>query len=282
MAIVSSSVVQTYTGMSATEYTNQGQYIHLGIEQAIKNYCGKTFESETNTNELYDGTGEMRLWLRKRPINAITRVSFRTPAIQIRNTKTDATMASVKIDSTNVVLTVSGGTGAHVDTLAISGYATLTLLVSAINALSAYGWAAQLYNTDFGSMLVVNLIPQYITCTSWAGVTTAWNYIDMGGDPVGVRWDEQGWIDGAIGFPEGTQNVVVSYTSGTTPANVTAAVLEWVKQKWTVSQSDSEGIKSYRTGELSVEYASSSSDGYDIPDNVKQLLSGSDMVIAIG
>jgi len=65
MSIVTSAVIQTYTGMSATEYTNQGQYIHLGIEQAIKNYCGKTFEAETITNELYDGTGEMRSGSRK-------------------------------------------------------------------------------------------------------------------------------------------------------------------------------------------------------------------------
>lgn len=282
MSIVASAVIQTYTGMSATEYTDKGQYIHLGIEQSIKNCCGKTFEAETLTNELYDGTGEMRLWLKKRPINTITRVSFRESCIEIKNTKTDATMANVKIDATNVTLTVIGGAGANVTTLAIASYATLTLLVDAINVLSAYGWSAQLYDTDFASYLTANLIPQYITCTSWLGVTATWNYIDMGGEPVDVRWDAQGWIESNSGFPEGTQNIVVSYTAGTTPANVTMAVLEWCKAKWTGFQADSEGIKSYTTGQLRVEYSDQSESGYDIPDNIKQMLSGSDMVIAIG
>jgi len=283
MSIVTSAVIQTYTGMSATEYTNQGQYIHLGIEQAIKNYCGKIFEAEILTNELYDGTDEYRLWLKKRPINTITRVSFREPAIEILNTKTDATMAGVRIDATNVTLTVIGGTGANVATLAIASYATLTLLVNAINALSAYGWSAQLYNSNFASYLTTNLIPQYINSTSWNAILATWAYIDMGGDPIDVRWDAQGWIESDSGFPEGTQNVVVSYTAGTTPANVTMAVLEWCKSKWTGFKADSEGIKSYTTGQLRVEYSDQSdSNNYDIPDNIKQMLSGSDMVIAIG
>jgi hypothetical protein len=279
--IVSDTIVKTYTGMTTTEYSNQGTYIHAGVEQAIKNYCGKTFESATLTNELYDGTGEERLWLKQRPINAITRVSIREACIEIKNTKTDATMASVKIDATNVVLTVIGGTGANVTTLAISGYATLTLLVSAINALSAYGWVAQLYDTDFASHLTTNLIPQYVTCTSWAGVTSAYNYIDMGGVPIDVRWDAQGWIESEGGFPEGTQNIVVSYTAGTAPSNVIEAILEWVKSKWSAFGSDSEGIKRYTTGQLTVEYFDQTN-GSDIPENIKQLLSGVDMVIAFG
>ncbi len=282
MSIVSSAIIKTYNGMSETEYTNQGQYQHLGIEQAIKNYCGKSFEAETLINELYDGNGEYRLWLNKRSINSITRVSFRESAIEIKNTKTDATMASVKVDATNVTLTVIGGTGANVTTLAIASYATLTLLVAAINALSAYGWSAQLYNSHFESYLTTDIIPQYLTCTSWDNVPATWNYIDIGGNPVDVKWDAQGWIEYSGGFPVGTQNVVVSYTAGSTPANVTMAVLEWAKQKWTVSQSDSEGIKSYRTGELSVEYRDNQVSGYDIPDNIKQMLSSSNIVIAIG
>ena len=280
MSIVSSTIIKTYTGMSDTEYTNQGQYQHLGIEQAIKNYCGKSFEAETLTNELYDGNGEFRLWLNKRPINSITRVSFRESAIEIKNTKTDATMASVKIDATNVTLTVSGGTGAHTDTLAIASYATLTLLATAINALSAYGWSAQLYDLHFGSYLTTDLIPQYLTCTSWDGIIETWHYLDIGGNPVTVRWDAQGWIEYSGGFPIGTQNVVVSYTTGSTPANITMAVLEWAKSKWVSSQSDSEGVKSFTTGQLSVEYADSQN--YIIPENIKQLLSGIDMVYAIG
>jgi hypothetical protein len=242
--IVSSANILTYTGESS--YSASLEIVHKGVEQIIKNKTGKEFESTTYVNELYDGNGGMRLRLNHLPIISVSRVCADMEAvIRIKNT-TLATTASVKVDDINVTLDIDGST----DVLAIATYPTLSALITAINALSAKGWSAEIYNTIYNTKQTSKLIPQQIDVTSFEA-SGQWDYLYMG-EPMDFKIINQEWIEGY--FPYGSQNISVSYTAGTTPDDITLLVCSLVKAIWNQKMNSTEGIKSFTVGDIQTVY----------------------------
>lgn len=256
MSIVSSANVQSYVG--ASSYSSDLQFIHEGIEKLIKNACNKTFES-TSYFELYDGLGGYyRLQPKYIPITAVARVSTELDAvIKIKNINTDATTASVKVDSTNVTLTVTGGAGNSTSTLAISTYSTLSSLVDAINALSSsYGWVASLYESGYSDKKTSLLIPQQVDLTSWL-TQKDYDYLYMG-VPISFKVIDRTWIEAY--YPLGTQNIAISYTAGEVSDDIELLVLSMVKSIYDKKVAGADGIKSFTVGDITTQYMEAISD----------------------
>ena len=257
--IVTSANILTYTGESS--YSDALEIVHKGVEQIIKNKTGKELISTTYTNELYDGHGGRRLRLYHQPISAVSRVCADMEAvISIKNT-TLSTSASVKVDSTNVTLDIDGSA----DVLAIATYTTLSTLITAINALSAKGWSAEIYNSTYNAKQTSNLIPQQIDVTSFE-VSGQWDYLYMS-EPIDFKVINNEWIEGY--FPSGSQNISVSYTAGTTPDDITLLVCSLVKAIWNQRANSSEGLKSFTVGDIQMVYQTINDSDFvkDIIDN---------------
>ena len=76
--------------------------------------------------------------------------SGRANSFTIKNTSTDANYCTVEVTSTEIKLIVSGGANASVNELLLSSYASIDLLIAAINAL-AVGWSITTLATDTAS-----------------------------------------------------------------------------------------------------------------------------------
>ncbi len=247
MSIVTNSEIIAYLGVDT--YTIDIEFLHEGIEQMLKNETGKPLESATFT-ELYDGKGGYyRLELNQQPVTAVSRVSTDIESvIKIKNT-TLSTSASVKVDSTNVTLDIDGST----DILPIVSYPTLSSLVTMINTLSAKGWVAEIYDTVYNAKQTSKLIARQIDVTSFETMKE-YDYLYMG-EPASFKV-----INNSIEayFPYGSQNISVTYTAGSTPADIKLAVLQLVKSSYDRSIiRNADGIKSWKAGDLSAEYFSS-------------------------
>jgi len=245
--------------------------MHRSVESWIKNRSDYDFESTTYTNEAYNGTGQVTLKLKHKPISSVARLAIeRDSVINIRNTSTDATTANVRVAylsnaASTVELLVSGGANADSTSLALSTYTTMTTLVDAINAVSK-GWIASIYNSDYNSILSANLLEQTLTCTSFAGVTTENEQLEMAGAPIETFLvdDEKGELYTSGGFPEGRQNVIVTYTTGYSSANMPddlkVGILLMCQYYWEKRQQASVGISRFSLGHLSVTYANMNKD----------------------
>lgn len=271
MSIVSDTIIKTYTGLSATDYTNFGQYIHLGVEAFVKSLCGP-IESTTYTNELYDGSDWYEIRLDKFPILSVKYAIIEAyDVIKVKNTLTDSSLATVVVDATNINLTVEGGSGNGNDTLAKATYTTMTLLVDAINAQSANGWSAALYDTDYSALKTSLLYDQQVDCTQEGGVAKDYEYLQIGEFAQNLSINKKlGIIYSNSGFPKGIQNISVTYIAGYATPSTECPDLYWwimntVKQLAAIKITNAENVSAYQTGDLSVTYGSLKEAGIDIP-----------------
>lgn len=256
MAIVSSSIIKSYCSMSDADYTAYGSYIHNAIEKFIKNYCSCDFEATTYQNEMYDGGGRFDLYLDHKPINYVSRLAItREDAIKIKNTMTDATSVIIRIDATNCTLVVDGGTGNGSNALALATYTTLTLLVDAINALSAKGWVAELCDNDFSDIKTTILLPQTINFTTWKAGTATPNYLQIAGEPVDFEiYANEGYLHRDGGFGYGNKNVVITYNAEATPSDIGYAVQAMVTIINNARVNNSLDVVKWRTDEIEMQY----------------------------
>lgn len=260
MAIAVLSEIKTYLGITVSTYDTLLGYIQNGIEQYIKDITGRSFEVTAHTNELYDGSGGYVLRLNDAPLVIDSTHPLRCSVniedvIEIKNTLTDMSTAQVIIDSSNVTLTVEGGTGNNSTVNAKATYTTLTLLVARINALSAYGWSATIANSTYNSFQTSKLFDQVIELSNFGSIG-GYEYIRMG-DAVNVKANKTtGVIYCESGFPRGWQNIVVSYYAGSAAPSkaVDIAIKDWMKSWWSQYNTDSESLKRYSIGELEMEY----------------------------
>ena len=114
----------------------------------INRFCWRTLKSTSYSRHIYYGMGERTLMLEQFPVTRVARVSVgRTNAFSIRNTSTDANFATVEVTSTKIRLIVNGGTNADDSELTLADYATIDLLITAIEALGK-GWACTAMATE--------------------------------------------------------------------------------------------------------------------------------------
>jgi len=255
------AAASTLTSDNATgDPTAIVQVIKDGVEAYIQNeYCKQTLES-TNHKDFIDGEGDQYILLDHYPIISLNRLSIGTEdAISIKNTNSGA-HASVSVSSTAVSLYKDGTT----NTLSLSTYSTLTLLVDAINAIS--GWSAALLQSSFASYPSTVLLEKFgLQC-----INNNYVYLPMpdeGEDDFEV-YSSEGKIYSPFGFPQGHRNIYVDYTAGfaTIPADLKLAVNILTKNLYQRRGEESFGLSSYSSGGISASFK----DG--LPQEAKMIL----------
>ena len=114
----------------------------------INRYCERLLKTTNYTREIYYGSGFSRLLLEEYPVTRVIRLSAgRANSFSIKNTSTDANFCTVEITATAIRLIVNGGANVDDTELTLADYATIDLLIAAINAL-AKGWSVTTMATD--------------------------------------------------------------------------------------------------------------------------------------
>jgi len=246
---------------------------HKGVEREIKNYCGWEIESTTYANQLIDGSGSQWVWPGPKNITALVRVGTTLQtAINFKHS-TASSNAYGRVNYTDnaavsLGLVVADGSAVSDTTELFSTYSTMTLLVAQINARSGSGWSAELNDSTYGIFASANLLEtDNITAGTWDGTDPGWSELVMPGQPVGgVRIERtEGGLHRSSGWPEGTQNIPITYTAGWTtpnmPDDIKQAVAMFTSYFYNKQQQDTTGIKSFSLGHLRIEYATTTASG---------------------
>ena len=197
------------------------------ISDMAERYCQIDYEAAT-ISERYDGDGGSLLMLDNRPVNSVTRIAVSpVTAISITNTLSTATGAYVDVGATTLTLTVMVGAVTTTNILTLATYGTMTLLVAAINALSAAGWSATVSSAyeDYSPTELIDAETFYALNTA---VTLE---IFTGGESDYILYPEKGWIVLRSGvFSPGYRNVLVTYNYGyaTIPGALKERVLQMI------------------------------------------------------
>lgn len=242
------------------------------VEKWISNYCHRTFES-TTYKEYYDGPGTNYLNLKNFPVSALYRLSIgRKDVIQIKNTNTYTT-ASVSVTSSGLVLEYDSTTWTDIT---FATYGTLTLVVDAINAKSAYGWSASLSSTDYASIKSNTLVEMYgRNCIDSNTV-----YLQIPDDPEDKfeLYPTSGRIYLYSGFGCSPKSIYVHYTAGydatSIPEDLKLAVKQIVKDMYNKQTEDTFGVKSFSIGDVYISYEQGlfSKESLSIVDSYKRYI----------
>ena len=203
----------------------------------IERYTGRKLLSRTYTRETYAGNGHTRLILRNYPVARITRLSVgRDNAFYVKCSAT--TDAFIEVNTTQVILNKDGTSA----TLTIADYATISLLIAAINETS--GWAATLVSSDYGSYKASEVLPMPAQACKSPDIA----YVEIPDDDLSGYYVEniadEFYNSGIIYYPGGFTaglDYFVTYTAGYTsiPYLLEEACLELVKYKWDLLQKSS-------------------------------------------
>ena len=248
-------------------YTFELETFHRGAEQEIKNYCGWAIESATYTNRVVDGSGSQKIWPGHKNITKVSKASLGAEAaINIKHTAASSN-AYAAINYTDNIgvslgLDVDDGTTESSVTELFSSSTTLTALVAYINTQSGNGWSAELNDSNFGIMKSTTLLEvDNLYAGTEDGTDPGWSELQKPIRPVGdVKIERsEGGLARKWGWPEGEDNIVLTYTAGWTtinmPADLKQAVIQLMKFFFTRHQQDAEGIKSFSLRNLKIEYA---------------------------
>lgn len=217
------AVVKSYGGISGTTYDSKLATLLTMASRMVENYADRQFISSTYT-EYLSGRGSGFLSLSAYPITVGPRVRIAVPAIEIRNTSTSNTRATVALSVTAPTLALVHAAGATSTTtnLAIATYTTVTSLVDAVDAVGS-GWDATVVG-DYGSEASGDLRPTQSTADALNDTAVVELWDDYAGYQranidTGTLWGY---------FPEGLQNIRVDYTGGysTIPDPVVTATCE--------------------------------------------------------
>lgn len=110
--------------------------------RAVMRYCRRNFV-QTDYDELYNGTGDRRLILRRYPLLKVASVRYRpVTVLKVQNNLASTPIARVRVTSTGLTLTrVTSGSIVTDSSVTFAGNATVLSLQNAVNALGS-GWQA--------------------------------------------------------------------------------------------------------------------------------------------
>jgi len=220
--------------------------------RAIEKYCRRDFVSHTY-DELYNGNGDRRLFLRQYPLISVTSVRYRpVTVIKIINSLANTPIARVQVTSTVITLTWTTSGVVNTNTSAtFVGNASVANLITALNTIGN-GWVAQTTGYDQWPSADIycpnGLSDSAGTTPSTQGSLTAagqnaelkLHTYELAGYQLDPR---RGWLLRAIPYtdpellhpedliwPPGINNFRVQYTSGyaTVPEDVQEACAELV------------------------------------------------------
>jgi len=248
-----------------TETTYETDSLADKATDFIERWAGRKFKTRSYDRQQYIGNGREMLALNQYPVTRVYRVSEgETNAFSVTNT-TAKNFATVEVTSTKVRLNADG----VVTDITLATYATITLLIAAINGTS--GWSATeiaegarcpYYTGSDGTTKVAELIPmpaRRCISPSVAYVEVPADEVDDywimagGGDEdrdAGMLMREGGWTQGETFYIDS----VCGYT--TIPAALEDLCLALVKLKYDRAKmdanmrSESLGDYSYSTADL--------------------------------
>ena len=261
MAWITGSDLATFFGddpdavgaaLATSEYTRRAN----AACQAIQLYCGRDFDA-TTYHEWLDGSGTQYLMLPQYPIIHLYLVANDIDdALTIGNTSTDATELFCSVQEDTMTLTIKGGVNAGSDTLTLSTYASMALLVAAIVALGK-NWTATVRTEEDPQLIVPTAMTVGATETAYfyVGSSDFWGEIDVEKAEGILHYD--------FGWARGHQNYFVNWQAGyaTVPANLTEIALQVAADMWEAA-GRGRFIQSERTGDTQtvLRYAAGRSD----------------------
>jgi hypothetical protein len=209
------------------------------VSVAIRRYCRRDF-NQTDYDELYNGNGQRRLFLRQYPILSVSSVRYRpVTVLKIQNSLANTPQARVSVTTVGLTLVrVTNGVKVTDTSVTFAGNVTILAIQNAVNALGS-GWSAvgQGYDTW----------PSADLRSPQGALTAAGQYAELKlhtYELAGYQIDERrGWLLRAIPYtdpellhpedliwPTGVNNFRVQYTAGYTsiPDDVQEACAEWV------------------------------------------------------
>ena len=239
--------------------------IRDSVEDWVESYCHRTFESASYA-KYYDGNGGQYLQLDDYPITALTRVATgRRSAIRVQNTA-DNTTATISVNSTGLVFTKDGTSDS---TITFADYATMSTVVTAINALGS-GWSAVIESSDYTSFKSSELVEMF----GKSAIDSNWVYLDIPDEAIDnfEVLPSRGELYRGMGWREGNRNIFVEYTVGysstTIPEDLQLAVMIIVKSIYDRRTEELFGTKEYWTGDVKVKCEAG-----DIPKEATEILS---------
>jgi len=260
MSIVSlSTEVLPFLELSADDSFSNVARVQAGVEQYVKGFCGREFES-TTYKEIHRDVDTESLFLKQFPVLTINRLSFGTDsALTIWNTNTD-TSAIVNVSSTEIVLTYNG-----VDDSADLTFATnktINSLVTAINAIGS-GWTAEAVS-GFGNYQSTELIKRF------GAETIKSTRVSLKVPDTGIQNYEVDESNGEISFTKDTKfhstnfsgirsfymvpivycNYTAGYTSTTMPDDLKLAILKIIKLVYSRIEEELEGVTDFTVDKI--------------------------------
>lgn len=141
MALISLSRVVEYLPNFDTDDNTILQSILNASSDLVEKYLGRNIASATY-DQLYDGHGYRELFLLNYPIISVARVATHpTTVLNISNTNTANSRATVQVTSSGITLTRTASAVTTTNTVAFSFDTTVGAVASAINGFGG-GWTA--------------------------------------------------------------------------------------------------------------------------------------------
>jgi len=256
----SSAAVSIASDTACSNPSDMVSAILTHVDDWAKSYCKREFESATYS-QTYSGNGTPYLFLQEYPVTAISRVAIGREEVFSINNSTTSSYATCSCDGTTLTLNLNGSAS----TITLATYATMTLLVAAINAVGS-NWTATLSNSDYGAYLSSEILPFYgLSC-----LDNDIAYIEMRDSNVSDFTANlaTGELRHSGLFSSGYQNVFVNYTAGysTIPEDLKMAVKMWVQFEYNKYKEDNLGMEYYSLGDVKKAMTG------DIPMEVKKIL----------
>lgn len=259
IAIVSLGDARVYLGKADSD-TADDQLIDMMIQHAsvmIARELGVASVVSNGYREYYDGSVGPYLWLNNYPVTSVDLVSVgRDDAFTVSYTGSDASYATVEVTATQLKLRKRVAGVLTASTFALSDYATLSALETAVELVS--GWTVTV-ETVFANYSPAALC--VVPARNARDQSIALGVPDEGEveyELVGVAgklYNPHGWMlgVGCSGSP-GHNSVFVEYTAGyaraDVPPPIKAACLELTKLLYDLGKKDA-SLKAEKIGEYS-------------------------------
>ena len=284
MALTTVSDFKLYAGITGGDDDALYAQLLTRAQSTIENFCRRKFDSATY-RERYDGGNTNVIVLDQYPVTDVDFVARGTQvALIITNTSSDAYRAGVSISETTMSLTVYGGTNAGTDTLTLSSYATITLLIAAVAALSK-GWSAIAQSSAFATYDPTELLPAgKLECLdNFADLEVPeepeTDYTVMEDEGMVLLAVSQGarfvpeFADPAIKYERSAkQNLIVKYTAGYSSATMPGALSQIcidAMKSMNDTRTKSTGLKAEKLGDYAYTNKDNSGTGGALPKDIR-------------
>jgi len=216
------------------------------VSAAIRRYLGRDITRAEYRRERCDGTGRQLLWLRRFPVESVSRVSIGVArALAVRNAAaaSDASMALAEVTASALRLTLIGGCAPGVWEFDLAGHATITDLAGAVDALGS-GWTAQ-------PCAGAARLPATELLATGCGLNALDTpvHLDAPAEPIrDVMLDDAaaGALFRPAGFPLGRGNVIVDCVAGydPVPGDIVDACVRWAASLYNRAKEGADGLAS--------------------------------------